>query len=72
MATPATASTPTSTPIPNRFPDQNELKRFARNFTTERINALEKDVNHCLQAPFAPMPAILYCMATVYLMGALL
>jgi hypothetical protein len=68
MAKPAPAPAPT----PNRFPDQNELKRFARSFVTERINALQKDVTHCLQPPYAPMPAILYCIAAVDLMGALL
>lgn len=55
----------------NRFPDQNELKRFARNFVKERIESLQKDVIHCLQPPFAPIPAMLYSLATVDLLGAL-
>lgn len=54
------------------FPETNELKRFARIFVTVRIETLEKDVNHCLQPPFAPFPAIIYCMSTVDLLGALL
>jgi hypothetical protein len=36
-----------------------------------RINSLEKDVNHCLQGQLAPFPALLYCFATVDLLGAL-
>jgi hypothetical protein len=56
---------------PNRFPDKNELKKFARNFVRNRIISLNKDVNHCLQSPYAPFPAILYCLSTVDLLGAL-
>ena len=37
----------------------------------ERIDSLQKDVIHCLQQPFAPFPAILYCISTIDLMGAL-
>jgi hypothetical protein len=55
----------------NRFPDKNELKRFARNFVRNRITSLDKDVNHCLQSPYAPFPAILYCFSTIDLLGAL-
>jgi hypothetical protein len=54
-----------------KFPDRNELKRFARYFVTDRINSLNKDVLHCLQAPFAPFPAILYCLSIIDLLGAL-
>ena len=54
------------------FPDTNELKRFARNYLIVRVETLQKDVNHCLQPAFAPFPAILYCISTVDLMGALL
>jgi hypothetical protein len=54
-----------------KFPDKNELKRFARNFVIERIDSLQKDVMHCLQQPFAPFPAILYCISIIDLLGAL-
>ena len=54
-----------------KFPDKNELKRFARNFINERINSLQKDAIHCLQRPYAPFPALLYCLATIDLLGAL-
>ena len=47
----------------NKFPDTNESKRFARNFL-ERIVSLQRDVVYCLQPPYAPFPAILYCLAT--------
>jgi hypothetical protein len=56
----------------SRFPDKNELKRFARNFIKERIDSLQKDVMHCLQPPYAPFPTVLYCLATIDLFGGLL
>jgi hypothetical protein len=60
-----------STPRASRFPNKNELKRFARYFVKERMDSLEKDVIHCLQPPYAPFPAILYCLSTIDLLGAL-
>lgn len=54
-----------------KFPDKNELKRFARNFVIERIDSLQKYVMHCLQQPFASFPAILYCVSIIDLLGAL-
>ena len=56
---------------PSRFPNKNELKRFARCFVKERMLSLEKDVIHCLQPPYAPFPAILYCLSSIDLLGAL-
>jgi len=55
-----------------RFTEQIELIRFAKGFIIERIDSLEKDVGHCLQEPFAPFPALLYCFSTIDLLGALL
>jgi hypothetical protein len=55
-----------------KFVEQNELMRFAKVFVETRINALDKDVRHCLQKPYAPFPAIAYCFATLNLLGALL
>jgi hypothetical protein len=55
----------------SRFADRNELRRFARNFVIERIDSLQKDVMHCIQQPFAPFPAILYCISIIDLLGAL-
>lgn len=37
----------------------------------ERIDSLQKDVMHCLQRPYAPFPAILYCVSTIDLLGTL-
>src|SRR5215469_14463980 len=54
----------------SRFADRNELRRFARNFVIERIDSLQKDVIHCMQQPFAPFPAILYCISIIDLLGA--
>lgn len=54
-----------------KFAEQKELIRFAKAFISERINALNKDVRHCLQEPFAPFPALLYCFSTIDLLGAL-
>lgn len=53
------------------FTEQSELIRFAKNFVSTRIEALEKDVAHCLRDPYAPFPAIIYCFATVDFLGAL-
>ena len=36
-----------------------------------RVEALQKDVAHCLREPYAPFPAIVYCFSTVDLLGAL-
>ena len=36
------------------------------------MDSLEKDVNHCLVKPYAPMPAILWCIACIDFLGALL
>jgi hypothetical protein len=54
-----------------RFTEQNELIDFAKEFVTTRIEALQNDVAHCLREPYAPFPAIVYCFATVDLLGAL-
>jgi hypothetical protein len=55
----------------HRFAKQEELIKFAKNFIKERIASLDKDVRHCLQEPFAPFPALLYCFSTIDLLGAL-
>jgi len=54
----------------SKFPDRNELKRFARTFIKIRVDSLKKDVNYCLQGA-AAFPALLYCMSTIYLLGEL-
>jgi hypothetical protein len=57
--------------VSQRFSEKNELIRFAKDFVTARVDALEKDVAHCLREPYAPFPAIMYCFSTVDLLGAL-
>jgi hypothetical protein len=54
-----------------KFPDKNELKRFARTIVGERMNSLRKDVLHCLRKPYAPFPALLYCISSMDFLGAL-
>jgi hypothetical protein len=53
------------------LPNQIELNKFANEFLNDLINRLEKDINHCLRKPYAPFPAIIYCLATIDLLGAL-
>ena len=52
-------------------PDTEELA-FMKQYIMEKMNALRKDVLHCLQPPFAPMPALLWCSSCLNLLGALL
>ena len=53
-----------------KFPDRNELQKFARGFIKTRIDSLKKDVDYCLQGA-AAFHALLYCMSTRYLLGEL-
>jgi len=53
------------------FSTRNDLLRYAERFIQERIVSLEKDVSVCLKGDVA-FPAILYCFATIDLLGALL
>jgi len=50
----------------------NEIITIARNFLKERTDSLKKDCDHCLFRDHpAPFPALLYCFATIDLLGAL-
>jgi hypothetical protein len=53
------------------LPNQTDLIRFASFFLNNLVNRLEKDVDHCLKRPYAPFPTIIYCLATIDLLGAL-
>jgi hypothetical protein len=54
------------------FNDSHERIRFAKHFTLERLNSLDKDARYCLlDNGKAPFPALLYCFATIDLLGAL-
>jgi hypothetical protein len=60
-----------------RFVQQNELVRHARGFVENRVNSLESDAKHCLPEDphderIAPFPILLYCFATIDLLGALM
>jgi hypothetical protein len=56
-----------STSSAARFPNKNELKRFARYFVKERMDSLQKDVIHCLQWPFASFSAnFTACLLPIY------
>ena len=59
------------------FTDANEVIKFSREFVTNCINSLEKDVKYCLMETnssiqYAPFPALLYCFSTIDLLGSLL
>jgi hypothetical protein len=59
-----------------RFVQQNELVSHARRFVENRVNSLESDAKHCLPKDphderIAPFPILLYCFATIDLLGAL-
>ncbi len=60
-----------SSPLVDHFPDPHELKRFAINFIRTRLESMKKDVDHCLSGKLAPFPAVLYCLSTLDLLGAL-
>ena len=55
----------------DNLPNIEELN-FVKKLITDKMDSLNKDVNHCLQPPFAPMPAILWCFACLDLLAALL
>jgi hypothetical protein len=60
-----------------RFVQPNELVRHARDFVENRVNSLESDAKHCLPEDpnderIAPFPILLYCFATIDLLGALM
>src|SRR5690242_3148987 len=46
-------------------------RSVAANFLADRLDSLERDARHCLAPPPAPFPVLLYCLATVDLLGAL-
>ena len=57
--------------IRNTFQNVMELQSYAGKFLRDRPGSLDKDVKHCLEEPFAPFLAILYCFSTIDLLGAL-
>jgi hypothetical protein len=56
-----------------KFADETELLIHARGHVEQAVNSLNRDVKNCLKNEFepAPFPAILFCFATINLLGAL-
>lgn len=60
-----------------RYNTRNTLDRnasffqFANEFLSNKMNVLQKDIDHCLVSPYAPFPAIIFCLSTIDLLGAL-
>ena len=52
------------------FTTSQELINFAKRFLGERLCSLHKDVEICI-AKTLPFPALLYCFATIDLLGSL-
>jgi hypothetical protein len=56
----------------SKFADQYDLINHAKGFIKTRMDALEKDVEHCVKTkPYAPFPALIYCFSNIDLLGAL-
>jgi hypothetical protein len=56
----------------SRFASDAAFLACATRFVRTRVHSLHADVSHCIYAePYAPFPAILYAMATIDLLGAL-
>lgn len=59
-----------------KFAQKTELLTHVRDHVNERVNSLESDARHCLlrdsKDGIAPFPALLYCFATIDLLGALM
>ena len=55
----------------NTLSTNTDFLKFATEFLSIRMSALDKDIDHCLTAPYAPFPAIIYCLSTIDLLGAL-
>ena len=55
------------------FSEERELVQYAKKFIGERLDSLEECVAKCLSEPkpYATFPALLYCFATIDLLGAL-
>jgi hypothetical protein len=45
--------------------------QFANTFLSNKMDVLQKDVDHCLVSPYAPFTAIIFCLSSIDLLGAL-
>jgi hypothetical protein len=58
--------------MPSRFTSHDAFPACVTTFVRARVHSLHADVSHCIYVePYAPFPAILYAMATIDLLGAL-
>jgi hypothetical protein len=55
----------------NTLSTNTDFLRFATEFLSLKMRSLNEDVNHCLTAPYAPFPAITFCLS-IDLLGALI
>ncbi|MGI0044044.1 MAG: hypothetical protein ACRD47_10060 [Nitrososphaeraceae archaeon] len=56
-----------------KFTNETELLNHARDHVEQAVNSLNRDVKNCLKNELepAPFPAVLFCFATINLLGAL-
>lgn len=58
--------------ILSKFANQHDLLNHAKDFIKTRMDALKKDIDHCIKTqPYAPFPALIYCFSNIDLLGAL-
>ena len=57
----------------HKFKDPIELLIHARGHVEQAVNSLRRDVKNCLKSEIepAPFPAMLFCFATINLLGSL-
>ena len=56
----------------SKFANQHDLLNHAKDFIKTRMDALKKDIDHCIKTqPYAPFPALIYCFSNIDLLGAL-
>jgi hypothetical protein len=55
----------------NTLRTNEALFQFAKEFLSNKIDVLQKDIDHCLVAPYAPFPAIIFCLSTIDLLAYL-
>ena len=52
--------------ILSKFANQHDLLNHAKDFIKTRMDALKKDIDHCIKTqPYAPFPALIYCFSNI-------
>ena len=50
----------------SKFANQHDLLNHAKDFIKTRMDALKKDIDHCIKTqPYAPFPALIYCFSNI-------